>query len=241
MRKAFASDFDSTLYFREGFHQEDIKAIRKAQKEGVPFGICTGRSLHGVTVPSKDHIHYDFFIVATGSLIVDDQGKEIYSHTIAKKDVIAITKEYQNKYKIAYNGGYDFYSLSDEYEVVIQVKSLDELPDEMHGISFLSESSDVADGICNYLNKTYEVSAFHNGPFVDITAKGCSKGIALQFLKDYYHIDLIGGMGDSYNDLPLLEAVDCSYTFPSSPIELTSKVDKVTPGIAASLEDFLQQ
>jgi 3-deoxy-D-manno-octulosonate 8-phosphate phosphatase KdsC-like HAD superfamily phosphatase len=62
-----------------------------------------------------------------------------------------------------------------------------------------------------------------------------------ELLQSYCNHRKIGGMGDSYNDLPLLEAVDCSYTFPSSPIELTSKVDKVTPGIAASLEDFLQQ
>ncbi len=239
MRKAFASDFDSTLYFREGFHQEDIQAIRKAQEAGVLFGVCTGRSLHGVSVPSKDLIHYDFFIVATGSLIVDSKGKEIYSHTIDKEDVYHITKKYQNKYKIAYNAGYDFYSLTDEYEVVIKIASLDQLPERMHGISFLSESSDVADSICKYLNKTYNVSAFHNGPFVDVTAKNCSKGVAIQFLKDYYHIDQIAGMGDSYNDLPLLESVDRSYTFPSSPVELKSTVDKVTPGIAKSLEDFL--
>lgn len=241
MRKAFASDFDGTIYFKNQFHEQDILTIRQIQKEGIPFGICTGRSLHGVTIPSKADVHYDFFIVSTGSLIVDDQGKEIYSHTIDKKDVISITKEYEKKYKIAYNSGYDFYSLHDDYQVVILMKSLEELPSLIHGISFLSESNEVASDICNHLNATYQVSAFHNGPFVDITAKDCSKGKAINFLKEYFHIDIIGGMGDSYNDLPLLEAVDYSYTFKTSPVELKSVVHKVTSSISEALLDFLQK
>ena len=41
------------------------------------------------------------------------------------------------------------------------------------------------------------------------------------------HLEEVAGIGDSYNDIPMLETVDHSFTFPTSPESLTSIVDDV--------------
>lgn len=48
MNKILFSDFDGTLFFKEGFHQEDIEAIKTFQSKGNKFALCTGRPLGGV-------------------------------------------------------------------------------------------------------------------------------------------------------------------------------------------------
>lgn len=53
MMKLLASDFDGTLLLHPNRNdniilKNDKKAIKKFQKEGNLFGICTGRSLDGV-------------------------------------------------------------------------------------------------------------------------------------------------------------------------------------------------
>ena len=41
MNKILFSDFDGTLFFKEGFHQEDIEAIKTFQSKGNKFALCT--------------------------------------------------------------------------------------------------------------------------------------------------------------------------------------------------------
>ena len=48
----------------------------------------------------------------------------------------------------------------------------------------------------------------------------------------------MAGMGDSYNDLPMLEAADVSYTFPKAPAVVQDEATCVLDSIAAALEDF---
>ena len=45
--------FDGTLFFKEGFHQEDIEAIKTFQSKGNKFALCTGRPLGGVNALMK--------------------------------------------------------------------------------------------------------------------------------------------------------------------------------------------
>lgn len=235
MSIAFASDFDKTLYFRDGVKKEDIQEIKNAQNKGVAFGVCTGRSLNGVLTPIKDLINFDFFIVSTGSLILDKNKNVIFSAPIDKEIVLEINALYGDKYKLTFNSGYDFYSLYNDYEVVIQIDNLDNLPDKVHGISFLTESSLAAKEIVSYLTSIGKVNAYQNGSYVDVTSSGSSKGSALKFLKEYYNFDKIYAMGDNLNDLPLLLTADYSFTFPTSPDEIKEKTNEIKSSIAAAL------
>lgn len=239
MKKAFASDFDNTLYYKGVFHQEDLLAIKEYQSKGHLFGICTGRSLNGVLVPSRDEIKYDFFIVSTGSLILNSKKEIIFSSPIDIDEVKRISKRFSN-YSIAYNSGYDFISLDDKYEIVKVIHSLDELPDDIYGISFPTESVDKATELVRFINTNFHVSAFNNNRFIDITSFNSSKGNAIKILKKKLNFNHIAGMGDSYNDIPLLDAVDTSYTFISSPHEVKEHTNHVSTSLKEALENEIK-
>lgn len=68
------------------------------------------------------------------------------------------------------------------------------------------------------INQTFkEIEAFQNKDSIDIVPKGCSKGEALKRVKDYYQITSLAGIGDSYNDIPMLTNVDIPITFVDAP------------------------
>ena len=79
---------------------------------------------------------------------------------------------------------------------------------------------------------------------IDIAPKGCSKGEGVQFLREYMRHEYgeirLYGIGDSMNDLPLIEASDVSYTFPYAPKELQDRVTRVVPTIVEALEDSMR-
>ena len=234
--KAFASDFDRTLYFKDCFKKDDVEQIKTFQDKGYLFGVCTGRSLDGVLIPTSHLISYDFYILCTGSLILDKNKSIIDSHVISKETVESLTSEYGENYKLAYNCGDNLYSLFDDYEIFVSMKDISELPNKVYGISFVTEDVDSAYGICKYLNSKYELSAFNNGPFVDITAKGCSKGKAIKTLKEKLNIDEIYCMGDSFNDMTMLESGDVSFTFPTSPKLVQDKATFIKDSVSEALK-----
>ena len=82
MKTALASDFDGTLYFmntEERFHAQDVFEILFYQKRGGVFGICTGRSPDSIFDIVGNFIRPDFIISVSGALIVDREGKVLYS------------------------------------------------------------------------------------------------------------------------------------------------------------------
>ena len=88
------------------------------------------------------------------------------------------------------------------------------------------------------------VNAFQNVIEIDIAPKGCSKGKGVEFLREYmretYGEIKLYGIGDSINDLPLLEASDISYTFPYAPEIVQKKATKVVETIVDALEDSMK-
>ena len=71
---------------------------------------------------------------------------------------------------------------------------------------------------------------------VDVVAAGCSKGTGIDKVREIFGIERFGGIGDSYNDLPLLEASDISFTFPDSPEELRKAADEIVLSVSDAIE-----
>ena len=70
---------------------------------------------------------------------------------------------------------------------------------------------------------------------VVIVRKGCSKGTGIKIIKDHYRLEKIAGIGDSYNDLPMLNVVDTAFTFKTSPQEIKKQVHYCVNDIAEAI------
>ena len=127
-----------------------------------------------------------------------------------------------------------------EYNVIT---GMDDAPKGLvHGVGIHCETLEEAAALTKEINDKYGeyLNAFQNVIEVDIAPKGTSKGEAVSVIRDYYGDCKIYGIGDSLNDLPLLEASDVSYTFPYALAEVQAKVTKVVKNICEALEDSMQ-
>ena len=236
--KILASDFDNTLFFHvKGFNKGDLEAIKRFQSEGHKFGVCTGRSYEGILRPSKHiDIHYDFYILLSGTLILDEDGHTIFEKRIAGNTAKAIMKKYRVFTTIVYDDHMKclFFHFKDTikrllkrpFHTSILLHPDDLKPETINAFSLHFTSSKQAYQCCQEINETYgdEVIAFQNRVHVDIAAKGCSKGEGLRIIENYYHASKedIYGIGDSWNDMPLLTQAAHSFTFDYAPKELTA-------------------
>lgn len=71
---------------------------------------------------------------------------------------------------------------------------------------------------------------------MDVVKRGCSKGNAILKLKDVLGLDYVAGIGDSYNDIPMLESADCAFTFVDSPIIVQDKADQLVGSVSEAIE-----
>lgn len=243
--KALASDYDGTLFLHDlegGFKPENDLKIKEFQNQGNLFGVCTGRPLGGVINAVKGHVDLDFYILATGSVILDKNLNPIYEKPMPKELIREIFEQCGEDEKPAIQAGYDLYVYKQKGPYPIEqlvIQKFDDLPDKnIYQISFTCGSVENASKLCQQVNETYKdiLIAYQNVDGIDIVSAGCSKGKGLKILKEKLNIDFMCGIGDSYNDVSMLISADRSFTFNYSPKDVQSKATDVVDSIADAIE-----
>lgn len=91
-------------------------------------------------------------------------------------------------------------------------------PADIYGLSLYAETDAHAQEIAAQINAQFPtLKAFQNEEWIDVARRGCSKGKGIELLKQQLSFKTIAGIGDSYNDIPLLRTTTPSFTFHSSP------------------------
>lgn len=236
--QALASDYDGTLYFDGIFKKEDVEAIRCFQKEGHLFGLCSGRPLVGVI--NGQVVDYDFYILSSGAVIYDKDLNILYESVIPREVVTSIVNQYLDDYEIFIQADKSLYVLKEVQNPIplTAISSLDDIDnDHFYSISINGKNEKHATKLCQKINDTFEdIIAFQNIKYIDIVSKDCSKGNGIKRLKELLHIDRISGIGDSYNDIPMLQEVDISFTFHCSPDVVKQNASYFVSSIAESIE-----
>lgn len=241
--KALASDFDGTLFFLEegGFREDDLKAIKKFQKEGHLFGICTGRPLEGTTALTKDIIDFDYYIVSSGAMILDKNYRVLYKNCMSRDIMTDIYNHYKDEVNVFIQANHSVYAFDvTEMDLPqIHISSLDEIEgDNIFGVSINAINEENAHRICQEIKRLFDVDAFQNKEFIDVVPKNCSKGLAIQKAKELLNINIIAGIGDNYNDLPMLEMADYSFTFHESPNLVKEKANSIVSSVKEAIQEL---
>lgn len=251
-KKVFASDFDGTLYFYKAdvkLPPENVEKIREYQRAGHLFGLCTGRQVGGLTPFITGLVEPDFYITSSGANIVDRHFQPILKRGVDPDVADAIVKEMLPRgYRLTLDveGEICVFAEMDYPGKYYVISGVQDAPKGLiHQVSIHTESLDEAAAISRQINAQYGnyVEAFQNVVEIDIAPKGCSKGKGVTYLRNYMKEQLgdciLYGIGDSINDLPLIEASDVSYTFPYAPKEVQVRVTKVVDNICQALDDSL--
>ena len=245
MRKLFASDLDGTLrrYDTEGgYRKQDLDAIRNFRNNGGIFGMCSGRSSVSLfaEIPM---VETDFAIATSGSCITDGRGNILLRKTIDHEAAKQLYDIYKNEERFyVHSGGilYTFRKHKSSMKMTL-LHSWDELPDTgIEGISITAGNNRRAAEITDYINRTYgnDVHAFQNNECVDNAKAGISKGTGLAAIRANFKADLTAGIGDSFNDIPLLEAADVAFALDFCDDRVKAHADHIVSGISEALDIF---
>lgn len=249
---AFASDFDGTLCESdwnlgiEHYDPRDLEAIRRYQAAGGLFGVCTGRALSSIRESLAGKVDVDFYIVTTGAQVLDRDLRPIQIRTISREVAGELYERYSAR-------GIGVVMVTDDQFASVgastgpgldNVGSFAEIHDPIYDVSLECFSSEeVAGEACAEVNERYGdvVSAYQNLGSVDIVPHGCSKGTGVRLVRKALGVRCIAGIGDSFNDLPMLEAADVAYTFHKSPQSVKDQADCVVSSLAEALSDFCER
>ncbi|MDD8049164.1 MAG: HAD-IIB family hydrolase [Thomasclavelia sp.] len=250
--KVLASDFDNTLFFRdsqvffEGYiKDEDKEAIKRFQRKGNLFGICSGRPLVGITRDVKD-IQLDFYIVSSGAAIFDKDLKVIYENRINMDLVKKVIKKYGDDKSYSLADENDFCSINGEkhfHNRLPNYNNVDDIDKEyvVH-FSIHFDNEKICHEYALKLEKDFPMlEGYQNIESLDIVAKGCSKGQGIKIMEEYLKVNSkdFSCIGDNYNDIPMLEISDNSYTFNGSPQGVKDIADKYVDSIAECISDII--
>lgn len=246
--KVLISDFDGTLVDSSLIPSKEVQqAITKLIEKGYFFSIATGRLYPGVVKNVCSSLNLTSpQIVSGGSVIIDPKTEkllwyEYISPDSAKKIVeeflnhnFDFAVECQSKYLFtpqgltiaAYGPGVIFKKITElDYNYVSKITL------EGSSIPNLAE-------IADKLSKRFPVlhiirSGMKGSPVLDITSIKATKYLAVLELAKILQIDpkLMIGIGDGYNDYPLLSACGLKVAMGSAPKELKEIADMIVPDV----------
>ena len=255
MQKLFASDFDGTLSFYEpGKEYEptsprNLAAIRAFQAEGGLFGVCTGRPLLALTGQVEDAIPFDFYIATTGAALFDRDRHCIWRRDLpleVVRELYELLLPHSTKPELALVLGADsFWAIANKapWPVIRCVDSFESIEGPLGGMGIDTTTIEEAQELAELVNERFAgvACAYVNLASIDVVPAGCSKGTGLARAAEYFGATLTAGMGDSLNDLPLLEAADVAYTFPTADAPVRAAAQALVGDVAEALEDFSQR
>ena len=243
--KAIVSDFDGTLV--DHSHKLNPKveaAIRSFIKAGYIFSIATGRAYEGVIEKYCKLLETsELTIVRGGSEILSNKTKEViwgkYINTGTTKEILDYLNKQSDIFFAVEHKEY-IYTVngisSPELGLDAKYKPLNDLPNldvpkivltTVHSekliMNILSELS------TNFPNLHLVKIIGKRGMGIDINDGGAGKHMALLEYAKLMNLDPseILGVGDSYNDYPLLSACGIKVAMGNSPQELKDIADYV--------------
>lgn len=219
--KLIASDFDGTLNRGGVISDRDRDAIAAWRADGNLFGIVTGRGGEFAQHATHDlGLELDFIICSSGTMIFDGtpELKEIYP---APEELVSPLEEEARAH------GAERYGRA---RCDVDIEGFCQF-------STLMKDDEAARKYAEAVNEKFpQVSAFQNGRCVDIVKRGISKATGISRIAEMHGIsdDAIYTVGDSYNDLPMIEAF-CGYAIAGSAI--AERVGKVCVDIDQLCEE----
>ncbi|MEE8704299.1 MAG: HAD family hydrolase [Olsenella sp.] len=244
---AFASDLDGTLCPQGSwsrFEAADVAAIRELQRAGGLFGVCTGRSAAGVAHAlgrGAAGVELDFQIVATGALVLDGAGRELFSCRADPAAVGRVVERYLGRLPLVVQAGDYMCTFGEPSCGQVPIGSVADLGGRVFGVSLAAGSPAGAREVAAWVNAELgeKLVAFENVRNVDVVARGCSKGRAVDVVRRHLGAGLVAAIGDSYNDLPMLEAADVAFAFADSPREVRERADHLVGSVAEAVGALL--
>ncbi len=242
------TDFDGTLLRDDHtIAQETLDAIKRYQSLGGRFAICTGRTLSSILPIARGLGLKGLVACFQGSIVADIESGEIVEDGFIESSgaaKICRAMEEKNLHIHAYDT-YEYYSNMDDellkkYEQIVGVKAKVETNQPLSALIEGSqmkirkvlalmppeEKKSVYEYLSSKLGEEYYVT-YSSVFLVEITNRNYSKATALERIAAYYDttIEQTIAVGDSLNDLPMIERAGLGVAVKNADVLLHEKAD----------------
>ncbi|MGL4656452.1 MAG: HAD-IIB family hydrolase [Sarcina sp.] len=246
MKKVLVSDVDHTIYFLDERDRKNSKAIKEFRKDNTLIA-CSGRGMNGIIETEQEmDIEFDHYILLNGAFIAD-KDKNVLKHEKINTECLKGILKILNKdcLGVCINDGYDYHLVQGSHDS-LKLKNIDLFLDKT--VSALAVAyrkkdnkfDDILIDCVDTINNKYGeyVTAYKNTKYIDIVPVGCSKGQAVNDLEMEWQLNHkdIFTIGDSENDITMLNNKYVSFTFNSSKDFLKEMVNHVIDEFPECLE-----
>ena len=251
MIKHIFCDLDGTLY-HSGINKEDIDAIRSIEEKGVKFNIATGRIFRQAYKMTKDSLDINgYYICENGSFVHDKDHKMIYKGTIDDdlvKKVISRFKSSKAYLYFKYNGRIvllediqKIKSYTNDYIIDPKFINKDSFEDLIGNIGVVSNDLDELYTIELYLKSEFNEVLdiyFSAENTINIVPKGVSKRKSIEYVCNILGLneDEIATIGDSPNDINMLEGIKYSFAMYNSRESVKKSANYTVKSVADAIE-----
>ena len=235
-------DIDGTLVDMQTkrITAKTIEALQRLKENGIKICIATGRS--PISLPKFDSVDFDAYLTFNGSYCYDPSGA-IFSNPICMEDVQRIIRNaagigrpvsVATKDRLAANGTDD--DLAEYYSFAHQVLTVAEdfeavCQQEIYQVMLGCRVTDYP-AILDRVQGA-KITAWWDRA-VDIIPASGGKGMGIQKILDYYHLDKTEAMafGDGNNDIEMLEAVGTGIAMENASPRLKAVADDICGHVA---------
>lgn len=262
MIKLFVTDLDHTLLNdAKQVEVENVNAIQKLINSGIQLAVASGRS-HREIKHVINHLGHSYHVISQNGVYVHThEQEELHSTVIPYMAAQHIMEVLSNSPVHTFiNIGDQAYTtkLSDLVKEYIDKTGLPSILEEPNVASLLSEERQPCKiafaGAQDQLLKLK--NQIENGPYqhvvdlylsspdvVDVVPKGVSKGTGLQHLiqKLGLNINEVACIGDSYNDVPMLQMTPQSFAMSVADQEVQKAAHYVVTSVSEAIEQVLQE
>lgn len=256
--KILFSDFDGTLVQDDQeLSHRNKEMMKELQKQGHLIVICTGRNIREFQRDEQlFHFPFDYLVLNNGGHIVDKHYHTLYEKVIDKQVGIDILKHSMSyprmwsyfcdgKVNYAYKEGLTYNHALGNIRVDDDFVSLYKNADHFQIVCFNQDDGGIEDTkkCYDYVIENYgqEVEAYFNLHYVDVVPRGCSKGTGVHQLLELLgdNIDEVYAIGDSYNDLSMIQEATHGYTFHYAHEDIKNATNRHVEYVYEVIEDML--
>lgn len=253
--KVLASDYDGTLRTEEKVTPEDLASLERWRAAGNLFVAVTGRSMESFTREiAVNGFVCDYIIANNGGVIYDGEQNKMQVNYMDFDRAMALIDYIRTLPCASYvinDGYYRHRIVVNENEEDLKYGQMPQEKDEAQLLSsgkiaqvVISLGDDsLSEAILKHIGEAFGdcVVAYANRHCVDIVPKGISKAKGLAYvLADAGAKDEdVFAIGDSYNDLPMIEAYH-GFCMDSAPEAIKQKSRAVYHSVGACIADLMK-
>lgn len=258
MIKFIASDLDGTILQNKAqfVDEKTMEIISKLVGKGMLFAPASGRQLESLKKLFAP-VCQDLVYISENGALVKYKDTIINKMPIDRKLAMEIIKdvdEFPNCELLVSGQHFAYIKPKTEFflnrmtKVVnyetIQVNDFEEIDEDIIKVA-ICDVSGIVHSQEHFLSKWSDRAsvAVSGELFLDITAKGVNKGVAIEKIQSYFGIskDECMAFGDNFNDIEMLERVTHSYAMENSVDEIKKHANNVTDLVRNVLEELYQK